>query len=289
MQSTFRSQRTISKPVTVTGYGFWSGQDVEVEFHPADPHHGIVFYRTDLASEPSIPALVENRIEVPRRTVLTSKAARVEMVEHICAALAGLQIDNCRVLVNAQEMPGCDGSALPFVAALDEAGIEEQSAARACLVIDDVTRVGDDDCWIEARPNRTGKAGLKVEYRLDFGPDNVIGRESIRMRLNETRFREELAPARTFVLKEEADWLRSQGLALRTSAKDVLVFDEEGPIDNELRFEDECVRHKALDVVGDLALAGCDIHGKIHAHRSGHRLNADLVRILLSEGAVRNG
>jgi UDP-3-O-acyl N-acetylglucosamine deacetylase len=203
------------------------------------------------------------------------------MVEHILAALSGLQIDNCEVAVNEPEMPGCDGSSRPFVMAIDRAGAVEQHADREQLVIREITRLGDDNCWIEARP--AASPGLSIRYRLDYGPDNAIGRQTLALSVTPRSFREELAPCRTFLLKEEADWLIAQGLGSRASMADLLIFGDEGPIDNELRFSDECVRHKILDLVGDLALSGCDVVGQIVAHRSGHRLNAELVRVLLKE------
>ncbi len=281
MNIRFRSQHTIERVATVVGFGYWSGEDVRVEFHPAAANTGVVFIRTDLPGAPRIPARVALRIETPRRTTLRSGEFVVEMVEHVLAALAGLEIDNCEVRVTAGEMPGCDGSALAFVQALREAGVEAQAEVRPFLCLHETIRVGDEDCWVEARPTNT--AGLIIKYRLDYGSGNAIGRETIELPINPKSFCESLAPARTFLLEAEANWLRERGLGGRTSHKDLLVFGDDGPIDNELRFEDECVRHKTLDVVGDLALAGCDIHGRIVAHRSGHRLNAELVKVLLLE------
>jgi UDP-3-O-acyl N-acetylglucosamine deacetylase len=279
---TQRQQRTIERPVTVTGVGYWSGRDVRVEFRPAAAGSGIVFVRTDLAKPARIPALVAHRIEVPRRTTLAHQKATVEMVEHILAALAGLQIDNCEIGVDEPEMPGCDGSSRPFVEALDRAGVVVQDAPREQLIIREVTRLGDENCWIEARPATA--PGLSIRYRLDYGPGNAIGRQTLTVDVSPRTFRHELAASRTFLLKSEADWLVAQGLGSRTTSEDVLIFDEQGPVGNVLRFSDECVRHKILDIVGDLALLGCDVVGQIFAHRSGHRLNAELVRVLLTEG-----
>lgn len=282
--SAVRLQRTIAQTVAVTGFGYWSGQDVQVEFRPAKPDTGVVFVRSDLGADARIAAHIAHRVETPRRTTLRTKAGSVEMVEHILAALAGLHIDNCEVWVNAAEMPGCDGSSLAFVQALDRAGVVEQGAPRPQLVIHDITRLGDDESWIEARPCL--QPGLWIKYRLDYGRGNGIGRQSLSVQVTPGSFRKELAASRTFLLKEEAEWLKQQGLGQRATSQDLLVFDEHGPIDNELRFPDECVRHKALDVVGDLALAACDIQGQIVAHRSGHRLNAEIVRMILQEGEL---
>jgi UDP-3-O-[3-hydroxymyristoyl] N-acetylglucosamine deacetylase len=279
-----RQQRTIANSAQVEGFGYWSGRDVRVEFQPAGPNTGVVFVRDDLDKPARIPATVAARVESPRRTTLRAGAASVEMVEHIMAALAGLRIDNCEVHVNAPEMPGCDGSSLPFVEALSAAGVVTQNAARLALVVREVTRLGDIDSWVEARPSTS--PGMSVKFRVDYGSGNAIGRQTLTLPITPDSFRRELAPSRTFMLKSEADWLVAQGLGVRASAKDLLVFDQDGPIDNELRFRDECVRHKMLDLVGDLALAGCDLIGHFVAHRSGHRLNAELVRVLLLEGDV---
>lgn len=282
MIQTLRKQQTIGRTAQVSGFGYWSGRDICVSFHAAPANTGIVFVRTDLPTPVRIAACLDNRIETPRRTTLASGGATVEMVEHILAALAGLQIDNCEVHVDRPEMPGCDGSSQPFVDALTAAGLVVQSASRTHLVVTEVTRVGNEEAWVEARPHR--KLNLALKYRLDYGLQSPIGRQTLQLDINRESFCRELAPARTFILRSEADWLRSRGLGSRVSCHDLLVFDENGPVDNPLRFEDECVRHKTLDLVGDLALAGCDLVGHIVAHRSGHRLNADLVRVLLIEG-----
>ncbi|MBC8356632.1 MAG: UDP-3-O-[3-hydroxymyristoyl] N-acetylglucosamine deacetylase [Planctomycetes bacterium] len=279
-----RSQHTIAKPVEVAGFGYWSGKDVRVEFRPAESGTGLVFVRQDLDSRPRIPALVENRIETPLRTTLVAGGVSVEMVEHVLAACAGLEVDNCEIWVDQPEMPGCDGSSQAFVDALKHAGIVEQNETRKRLVVSDVTRVGDAESWVEVRPRPRG--GLKVKYRLDYGSENAIGRQTIELAVTPESFCRELAEARTFLFESEAEWLRSRGLGTRVTVEDLVVFGDEGPIGNELRFEDECVRHKALDLVGDFALAGCEIVGTVIAHRSGHRLNAELVRALLVEGEV---
>lgn len=278
-----RRQRTVAKTAAVESFGYWSGRDVRLEFRPAPPNSGITFVRADLGPTARVRASVDNRTDVPRRTVLRSGSVAVEMVEHVLAALFGLQVDNCEVWVDAAEMPACDGSSRMFVDALSSAGFEVQNAMRRVLVVRETTRLGTRDSWVEARPNPTGT--FSVKFELDYGPGNAVGKQMLTLPITADSFRRELASCRTFLLKTEADWLLSQGLGKRVTPKDLLIFDADGPIDNELRFRDECVRHKALDLVGDLALADCDLVGHFVAHRSGHRLNADLVRALLSEGA----
>ncbi len=284
LRHSFRYQNTIARPVKVEGFGYWSGLDVRVEFRPAPPHTGIVFVRTDLDGPCRIPAVVTHRVEIPRRTSLSAQGSTVEMVEHVMASLAGLQIDNCEIWVNRTEMPGCDGSSRPFVDALLSARRVAQPARRAKVVIGETTRVGDENCWVEASP--AAADGLSLCYLLDYGSEGPIRRQRIDLQLSPQAFCNELASARTFILKREADWLRNQGLGERVTWSDLLVFDDTGPVGNSLRFPDECVRHKALDLVGDLALAGCDIEGRVVAYRSGHRLNAELVQTLLCEVAT---
>lgn len=201
------------------------------------------------------------------------------MVEHILAALAGLQLDNVEVWVDAAEMPGLDGSSQPLIEALDAAGAVTQEAPRQRLVIERPVRIGDERAWVEATP--AADEGLTLSFVIDYGPGNPIGRQSLERTLSPRTFREELATSRTFLLEEEARWLQAQGLGSRVGSRDLLIFNDQGPIDNPLRFADECVRHKMLDLCGDLALAGCDIAGHVRAYCSGHHLNADLVRTLV--------
>lgn len=246
-----------------------------------------MFVRDDLQGCPQIVATIDNWTETPLRTTLRSGEAEVEMVEHVMAALGGLQIDNCRVRVDQSEMPGCDGSCLSLVEALCEAGIVEQSAARRQRIIRQIIRLGNPQSWIEARPCCSGETVL--EHELDYAGENPIGRQRLEISLSPQSFHDELAPSRTFVLQQEAEALQARGLGRQVTCQDLLVFGPDGPIDNRLRFADECVRHKLLDMVGDLALAGCDLRGRFTAYRSGHRLNAELVRAILQQGEAQAG
>lgn len=284
-----RKQNTIGREATVSGFGYWNNQDVTIRLCPAEPDTGITFVRGDLDPHVVVPAHVDCRIESPRRTVVSQGGASAEMIEHVMAALAGLQIDNCQVWTDGPEMPGCDGSSLAFVKAIQSAGVRELDAFKQRLVVTENTRINDDDDgWIEARPlGKKDSPALQLQYRLDYGINHIIGRQTYRCELTPELFANEVAPARTYLLKEEADWMREQGLGLRATYQDLLVFaDPEGVIENELRFEDECVRHKVLDMVGDLALSGFEIIGQVVAYRSGHRLNAQLVKALLAEGKI---
>lgn len=281
---TARNQRTLAGSAAVEGFGFFSGRDVRVEFRPAEAGTGIVFVRGDLPGRPRIPVNVEHRVETPRRTTLCRGDARVEMIEHVLAALAGLHIDNCEIWSDAAEMPGCDGSSLPFVEAFDAVGTIEQDALRPQRIVSEPIRLASGESWIEACPPARDRHVLR--YHLDYSGSAAIGRQDFELAVTPESFRSELAPCRTFLLEEEARQARCQGLGQRATHRDLLVFGDHGPIDNELRFADECVRHKMLDMVGDLALAGCDLIGRFRASRSGHRLNAELVRAITSGAAL---
>lgn len=285
LMDTLRNQRTIAGTARVEGFGYWSGEDVGVEFRPAEVDTGVVFVRADLAGRPRISVSLDHWVETPRRTTLRRGQAAVEMIEHVMAALVGLRVDNCEVWVDAAEMPGLDGSAEPFAVALEAAGIVGQPAARPVRVVREVIRLGTAESWIEVRP--ADSLGLQLEYQLDYGQSSPIGRQTLNLPLTPRSFRENLAPCRTFMLKEEAEWLLARGLCKRASVRDLLVFGPDGPIDNQLRFPDECVRHKLLDMVGDLGLAGCDLVGQFVAHRSGHRHNAELVRAVIAQTELR--
>jgi UDP-3-O-[3-hydroxymyristoyl] N-acetylglucosamine deacetylase len=282
--SVSRRQRTLARPVSVTGFGYFSGQDVRVEFWPAAESAGITFVRHDIGPQSRIPASPEMRIDMPRRTTLEHGGARVEMVEHILAALAGMRVDNCEVWVDAQEMPGCDGSSRAFVDAIDAAGVVEQRSAVPQIVVRQTVRVGGSDRWIEAQPSRT--AGLSLSFDLDFGANTAIGHQTYAIDLTPDSFRREIASCRTFITEDVTQAMLAEGRGSRVTPRDLLIFGPHGPVDNSLRFADECARHKLLDVVGDLALTGCEIIGHVVAYRCGHALHVELAKRLLEQAEV---
>ncbi|MFG0333017.1 MAG: UDP-3-O-acyl-N-acetylglucosamine deacetylase, partial [Maioricimonas sp. JB049] len=252
---------------------------VTLRFLPADENHGIVFQRTDLTDPIDIPARVEYVVPEPRRTVLSRLGARVEVVEHVMAALAGLQIDNCLVQLDAPEPPGCDGSAQAFTEALLNAGIVTQTATQPTLrVPNPLTVKGSSGARVSAAP-LPPDAGYTIRYDLDYGT-SPVGRQSASYTITRETFINEIAFARTFVLELEVAALRAMGFGQRTTTQDLLVFGQHGVIDNTLHCPNECARHKLLDCIGDFALIGCDLAGAFHADRSGHRANHDLIRRL---------
>lgn len=279
-----RKQKTIKTPVELSGRSYWSGLDVNLKFLPAPVDTGIVFQRTDVPNQPYIPATVTHRVDVPRRTVLVRGTDTVDMVEHVMATLAGLGVDNCIIQIDRAEVPSLDGSSLGFLRLLGSVGTVQQRSPRPQLVVTEPIQVGDDNSWIRAIPNPAGN--YEIRYHLQYAHP-AIGEQDFVYVHSAAAFAEELAPARTFLMEQEAQALRRMGVGLKVSNQEVLIFDESGPVDNRLRFRDECVRHKALDVLGDLALAPYDIVGTIIAHRSGHRLNAEMAKMLLSKAEIQ--
>ena len=272
-------QQTICHIARVSGRGYWSGQPVTLTFRPAPVDTGIVFRRLDLPGQPTLRALASNRIDMHLRTKLVSGAAEVEMVEHVMAALYGMQIDNCLVECDACEMPGMDGSAAAIAIALNQAGVETQSTPANVLAIEDVLQIGDTQCSVTAHP--AVERELTLVYHLDYGSGSPIPSTTSMAILSREEFLHHIAPARTFLSDKDAKELQRLGIATHVTYRDLLIFGAEGPIDNSLHFPDECSRHKLLDLIGDLALCGARIYGTITAHKSGHNLNGRMAMQLL--------
>jgi len=278
IRHSYRSQRTIGRPVEVVGTGFLTGATVRLRFLPAAPAAGIVFSRTDLRQRVQVAAHADHITGTERRTTLGQPPAQVGLVEHVLAALAGLRIDNCLVELNATEPPGLDGSSLQFVRALEEAGVCLQPARRPIWAVEEPVVVGSGSATLALHPPENEQ--LTITYFLDYGPRSPICKQVHTQAITPSSFAQELADCRTFLLEAEALELRSQGLGAQTTTADLLVFGPHGPLDNSLRHANEPARHKILDIIGDLALLGVDLVGHIVACRSGHPLNAELVRAL---------
>jgi UDP-3-O-acyl N-acetylglucosamine deacetylase len=234
--------------------------------------------RTDLRPRAEIPARVTRVTGTRRRTTLGYEPARVGLVEHVLAALAGLRIDNCYVELDAPEPPGLDGSARAFVDALLGAGVVRQTERRPIWGVAEPVVLRVDGATLAIHPAERGS--LTLSYFLDYGPGAPIARQVHTQALTPSSFASELARCRTFILESEAEELRRQGIGSRTTFSDLLVFGPHGPIGNRLRFANEPARHKVLDMVGDLSLLGADLCGHVVAYRSGHPLNVELVRAL---------
>jgi UDP-3-O-acyl N-acetylglucosamine deacetylase len=281
-RSSLPRQQTLARPAVISGRGLFHGVDARLRLLPADPNTGIVFRRVDLAGKPEVLAHVDNVTSAPRRTVLASRTgAVVETTEHLLSALAGLQVDNCIIEINAPEVPAVDGSCLPFCEVILEAGLNSQSVQRNLMMIDESHGVNDraGEQWIEIIPSYDGTT--TVDYRLDYGPQTAIASQSFSVHLTPESFMKEIAAARTFVLKAEVEALQAMGFGKHLTGKDLVVFDDDGTvIDNKLRWSDEPVRHKILDCIGDLALSGQMFVGRVVARRSGHKLNHVMAKTL---------
>ncbi|WP_437227171.1 UDP-3-O-acyl-N-acetylglucosamine deacetylase [Planctomicrobium sp. SH661] len=273
-----RMQQTLARPARVSGFGLFQGCDVTVEFCPAPCDHGIVFERIDLATPVRIPALIEYVVPQNRCTVISCQGASVSVIEHVMAALAGMRVDNCLVRINAPEPPGCDGSSAAFVDALLQAGIVTQDQPRLCVEVDQqFTHLESPRVGIAVQPST--KQDYQIGFLLDYGP-GPIPFQALSVAITPTTFLEQLSHCRTFVLQAEVEQLRAAGMGLRATPENVLVFTENGVLENALRWPDECVRHKILDCVGDFALLGYDLIGRFTASRSGHRLNHEIIRLI---------
>lgn len=279
-------QHTLAKPVTVAGKGLLLGVHVNLTIAPAPAGEGIVFERTDIEPPVQIPALVANTIDRPRRTTLHGgDDVTIETVEHLLSALAGLGIDNAFITLDGPEVPCGDGSALPFLEPLQNAGLVEQNQPRTILRVTEPICIQDGDAMIAAFPSH--QDGMHVVYDLDYGDAaSRIVRQTHAWNSAHGDYKNDVAPARTYSLQEEAEALQAQGMCTHLSPKDILVIGEDGPIENEYRFNNEPVRHKILDIIGDLYLAGAVIQGRIIATRSGHALNRKLCKAIVAQNKV---
>ncbi|MEZ6056352.1 MAG: UDP-3-O-acyl-N-acetylglucosamine deacetylase [Planctomycetaceae bacterium] len=275
----FRNQRTIERPVEIRGIGLFGSTDAKVRLLPAPECHGIAFLRTDLADRIRIPALIRYVISRGRRTAIGRHGAVVEVIEHLMAALAGLQVDNCLIEIDGPEPPSVDGSALPFVEAIDQAGIAEQSVSRRVCVIQERECLFAPSGRGRIEMGASAPGTLHISYDLDYDAP-AIGRQSAETIVTPETFTREIAFARTFVLESEVVLLQAAGLGTKATTESLLVFGDNGPINNQLRADAECARHKILDCIGDFALLGCDLQGSFQCVQSGHALNHDLVRHL---------
>ena len=272
-------QKTIAAPREYKGSGIHSGKQVTLRFVPAEADTGIVFVRTDIDSKPRIQATLDNVMDKLRRTALAQNGVEVETVEHLLAAATGLGVDNLVIEIDGPEIPGGDGSALDFVKAIKDAGIVEQDKPKITYKIDRVISIAEGDTSIVAMPSDNG---LTLSYAMD-DHDGQLSSQYLSLKADAQSFTEEIAPARTFCLMSEAEALRKKGLGKGATYDNTLVIENGSVVNNELRYKDEFVRHKILDLIGDLFLAGCALHGRIIATKSGHMTNIEFIRKLRQE------
>ncbi|HUR35989.1 MAG TPA: UDP-3-O-acyl-N-acetylglucosamine deacetylase [Vicinamibacterales bacterium] len=271
------AQRTLRRGISCVGIGLHSGNKVQLSLKPAPTDFGIRFRRTDLGDH-EVPANVQHLAGIQLATALSRNAVSVETVEHLLAALVSMSVDNVLVELNSQEVPIMDGSAAPFVYLIQEAGIRPQSSPRKYLKIVRPIALSRGDKRIALYPSDH----FKVTYSISFDHP-LLRHQSRTLRITEESFIEEIAPARTFTFLKDVEMLRQNGLALGGSLDNAIVLGETGVLNNALRFEDEFVRHKILDAVGDLALVGYPVIGHLVAHRAGHGLHTEFASRILEE------
>ncbi len=271
-------QKTIKSEGKITGKGMFCGKEAKVIFRSAPANTGVTFVRTDVAEPVRISAVAPNIAERSRRTTIKKGPVSIETIEHCLAAVNALEIDNIVVEVNGSELPAPDCSCAEYFKVLKRAGVVEQDVGRKEYVINKPITITAGDASIYALPY--AEDGLSLTYDLDYGGHTGIGRQIFSCRLTPDDFEKHLAPARTFLLEAEAKQFQARGMGTHISPRDLLVISSDGPIKNTYRFPDECVRHKIVDLIGDLALVGRAIKGRIVAYKSGHSLNQQLARKL---------
>ena len=271
------AQRTLRRSITCTGIGLHSGNKVTLSLKPAAADHGIRFRRADLGGV-EVPATVRHVGGINHATGLARDTVHVDTVEHLLAAFVSLGVDNAVVELNSPEVPIMDGSAAPFIYLIQEAGLKQLASTRRYLKVIRPISLSRGDKRIALYPSDH----FKITYSIAFDHP-LLRHQSRTIRLDEASFIEEIAPARTFGFLEDVEMMRQQGLALGGSLENAIVIGDTGVLNNALRFDDEFVRHKILDVIGDMALVGRPIIGHLVAHRGGHALHTEFAARVLDE------
>jgi len=256
----------------------FGGEEAKVVFRPCPANAGVVFVRTDTQEPVRIGAVASNLAERSRRTTIKKGSVSIETIEHCLAAVSALGIDNLVVEVAGSEMPAADCSSAEYFKVLKSSGLVEQQFKCREFVITEPVSISAGDASIYALPYAGD--GLIVTYDLDYGGHTGIKRQIFSCRVTPESFEKNLAPARTFLLEAEAKQFQARGLGRHLGPRDILVINSDGPIKNSFRFDNECARHKIVDLIGDLALVGRAVSGRVVAYKSGHALNQQLVRRL---------
>ena len=275
------NQRTLKNVIRATGVGIHSGEKVFMTLRPAAVNTGIVFRRTDLDGSPEVPAFATHVGDTSMNTSLEQDGVKVSTVEHLMSAFAGLGIDNAYVDLSNAEVPIMDGSAGPFVFLIQSAGIEEQSAAKRFIRVREPVEVKLEDKWARLEPF----AGFRVSFKIDFNHPVFKSHQSFAaVDFSTTSYLKEVARARTFGFMRDIEWLRERNLVLGGSMDNAVVLDDYRVLNEDgLRYEDEFVKHKVLDAIGDLYLLGHPLIGAFSGYKSGHHLNNLLLRELLEQ------
>jgi UDP-3-O-[3-hydroxymyristoyl] N-acetylglucosamine deacetylase len=270
-----RQQTTLRTTVSIEGVGLHSGHPAKAHFRPAPPDHGLVFLRREHPDRP-VPARLESASTFDYATTLKNDGVSIGTVEHVLSAAAGVGLHNCLIEIEGPEVPILDGSALPFVRLFHAAGFERQDALIEPMVLPEPVEVTREDRRVYYEPD--GPA-LTITYEIDF-PHPIVGRQELTFVFKPEEFASQISPARTFGFAREIEVLRARGLVRGGSLHNAVVLDDAGIMSGPLRFRDEFVRHKILDLLGDLALLGRPLYGRIHARKAGHALHIDFARAL---------
>lgn len=273
-------QQTIKQSFSLKGVGLHSGKKVNLTFQPAKANNGIKFFRTDVLNDNSIDAIWSNVSSTTLCTTISNdKGVSVSTIEHLMSALSGMHIDNANILIDGPEVPIMDGSSFPFVEKLELVGIEILKLDRKILIVNKEVQVNNNDSFARIVPNKQ----FSIDFQIDF-KSSLINKQACQLQLINGNYKSDISTARTFGFEKDVDYLRSNGLALGGSLDNAVVVGEYNILNKEgLRFEDEFVRHKILDSIGDLYLAGNPIHGYFYGNKSGHYLNNQLLRKLFSD------
>ena len=275
-----QNQQTINKTISISGIGLHSGKKVEMELVPAEVDHGVKFVRSDKNTDNVIEAVWSNVSETILSTTISNKSTlKISTIEHIMSALSGLHIDNLIIYINDSEVPIMDGSSRPFVDLIENVGIKVQNKKRKLLNVKKAIEVKGENSSAKIIPNNQ----FSIDFEIDF-PSQLVSKQSCQLQLINGNYKTDIAAARTFGFEKDVEHLRSNGLALGGSLDNAVVVGENEILNKDgLRYTDEFVRHKILDSIGDLYLAGAPIIGYFYGNKSGHYLNNQLLRKLFSD------
>jgi len=274
------NQQTISNSISIRGIGLHTGNLVELTLEPAAVDNGIKFIRVDKKNDNVIEAIWSNVSEtVLSTTISNSNGLKISTIEHLMSALSGLHIDNLNIYINANEVPIMDGSSKPFVELIEAIGIKQQGKKRKLLNVKKSIEVAENNTSVKIVPNNQ----FSIDFEIDF-PSKIVSKQSCQLQLINGNYKTDIAAARTFGFEKDVNYLRSNGLALGGSLDNAVVVGENEILNKDgLRYTDEFVRHKILDSIGDLYLAGSPIIGYFYGNKSGHYLNNQLLRKLFSD------
>ncbi len=272
-------QKTLCKPIFISGKGLFTGEKVNLTMVPAGANHGIVFKRTDLSPSIFVPASIDSVVSTPRCTIIGKGKATIKTVEHLLSALSALQIDNLLIEIDGPELPACDGSSIQFVEMIEKAKVKELDAVKKTYKLDKIVQFTKDGTHLIAVPSNE----LQISNTLHYPHSNFLRSQFYSFKVNSNGYKKNIAPCRTFSLYEEIEPMLKKGLLKGAGLENGVVIKDEKVVNpGGLRFTDEMVRHKILDLLGDLCLIGKSFFAHIIAIRSGHFANVEFAREILN-------